>query len=119
MSYTEAIEAAGAKVLAFNEFGNSLGHWWAKIEIESKQSWIHGEYGSCPGCDDFDNSVSRFLGKPEYNQKLIEFGKELLDRKFTQKQAEKEISKNLDWCMEADEMLKWVKDNKLDIKPKR
>ncbi len=113
MSYNEAMEAAGAKVLAYESFGSYQGDWWAKVEFNGKQYWVHGWYGSCSGCDAFVAHFGYSEGetcdehryeypRPEdckecdaakvvYQKKLAEFGESyLLGNEFTQEEAEKE-----------------------------
>jgi len=46
MSYQIALEAAGAKILAFKEFGSYQGDWWAKVTYKNEMGWIKGCYGS-------------------------------------------------------------------------
>lgn len=50
MGYTEALEATGAKVKEYKEFGSYQGTWIAIIE---DGRFIEGSYGSCSGCDSF------------------------------------------------------------------
>lgn len=136
MSYRKALEAAGVKVLAYEEFGSYQGDWWAKIEINGVQSWVTGCFGSCSGCDSFQSEFNYdedgrcekhkydtldMVGCKEceesaakYKQKLSDFGKSYLDNLMIQEDAEKEASKNLEWDMEADKMLKWIKENSIN-----
>lgn len=53
MGYREAIEAAGATVHVFQEFGSYQGTWLAKVTYKETKGWIEGAYGSCSGCDSF------------------------------------------------------------------
>ena len=50
MSYCQALEAAGAKILQFKSFGSYQGDWWAKVEYNGEIGWVAGSYGSCSGC---------------------------------------------------------------------
>lgn len=54
MSYEMCLEKAGAKVLAFHEFGSYQGEWYALVEYQGERGWIEGSYGSCSGCDAFE-----------------------------------------------------------------
>lgn len=122
MSYCEAMEAAGAEVLAFQEFGSYQGDWWALVKYEGESGWVHGYYGSCSGCDafqgEFDYSDQDQCSdhkyeypKPEsctecdkakivYQEKLAAFGKSyVFGGIMTQAEAEKE-SREYDWCGE-------------------
>ena len=53
--YCEAMEAAGAEVLAYEEFGSYQGDWWAKVGYQGREYWVHGTFGSCSGCDAFQS----------------------------------------------------------------
>ena len=53
MGYSAALEAAGCKVLAFNEFGSYQGVWLAFVEYKNEFGIVEGSYGSCSGCDAF------------------------------------------------------------------
>jgi hypothetical protein len=79
MGYSEALEAAGAKIIAFQEFGSYQGNWFAFVELalpwrhsksefgsyqgdwfafveyQGKRGWVQGSYGSCSGCDAFQS----------------------------------------------------------------
>lgn len=131
MSYKRAIEMAGAKILALEEFGSYQGDWWAKVEYDGKQGWVNGSYGSCSGCDAFESEFA--FSSHEFNEeyhdiyddefsnecpecekiklRMIEFGKEYLDFIMSQDEAEKQASENLDWDMDAKEMVDFIKRN--------
>lgn len=51
MSYRYALEAAGAVVHAFEEFGSYQGDWFAKVTHNGVTGWVTGSFGSCSGCD--------------------------------------------------------------------
>lgn len=55
MSYEEALQAAGAEVLEFEQFGSYQGDWWAKVRYKDELGWVQGSYGSCSGCDAFES----------------------------------------------------------------
>lgn len=54
MSYDLTLEAAGAKVLAFKQFGSYQGTWLAFVDYSGKKGIVEGAYGSCSGCDAFE-----------------------------------------------------------------
>ncbi len=54
MGYSEALEAAGCKILAFEEFGSYQGTWLAFVEYKGQKGIVEGSYGSCSGCDAFE-----------------------------------------------------------------
>jgi len=132
--YERALEAAGATVLIFEHFGSYQGDWWAKVTWQDKEGWVHGCFGSCSGCDAFEAEfgfVSHDCGEDDYydpfcyddrfrkncprcqelEAQFIEFGQDYLEQIMTQEEAETEASTNLDWDMDATEMLKFLKDN--------
>ena len=128
MSYQAAMEAAGAKVLAFESFGSYQGEWFALVEVGGKRGWVSGSYGSCSGCDAFEAEVGdldEWCDEHAYKAvggcrdcanaieqaqvKLAEFGRGYLDRLLTQEEAEKDASANLEWDMDAEPMLAFVK----------
>ena len=138
MSYKLTLEKAGAKVLEFKEFGSYQGTWLAKVEYDRETGWVQGSYGSCSGCDafqaEFEWSEEPYYNEQDktwelnyevvteevaldaqnkYNNKLCNFGKTYLDSGlYTQEQIEKLISEDIEWDPEAEEMLKWVQNNK-------
>lgn len=112
MGYQKALEQAGAEVLKFEEFGSYQGDWWALVKYEGKAGWINGSYGSCSGCDAFQSEFGWFDDeKPDYKERLAEFGRGYLDNIYTQDEAEKEAEKNLDWDYDAKEMIEYIKSN--------
>lgn len=131
MSYQDALEAAGAKVLQFQEFGSYQGEWYALVEFNGETGWINGSYGSCSGCDAFE---AEFGYKDEYcaehrwdyqrpacaecdkakadqAAKLADFGKVYLGTILTQAQAETEAARHIEWDSDAREMLAYIKSN--------
>lgn len=135
MSYQDALEAAGAEVLLWHEFGSYQGDWWSKVKIDDKQAWVSGSYGSCSGCDSFQAEFGYQDGQCEdhvygsdshpeceacqlrakdYHDRLESFGNDYLQNSMTQEQAEAEASKNIEWDVEAESMLQWLKDNKIE-----
>lgn len=110
MSYAEAMEAAGAKVLAFEEFGSYQGEWWAKVEFNGVTGFVGGSYGSCSGCDAFQSEFG-YGSASETPEKLAAFGLSYLDNIITIDEAVAIANKNSSWDVEADEMVKWLKEN--------
>lgn len=135
----KALEAAGAKVLAFQEFGSYQGDWWAKVEYQGKIVWVNGSYGSCSGCDAFlaefgyNEKIEPNEGKfyrdnmwydpeeeitedeaniinSEWERRLADFGKSYLINVYSQRRAEIKASENLEWDSEAEEMLMYIKN---------
>lgn len=133
MSYQEALEAAGAQVLAFEEFGSYQGDWWALVKYEGETGWVNGSYGSCSGCDAFEGEFGYSNGynggsgfwdyetdkyreptdeeRKDYEARLADFGKTYLDGVMTQEQAEAAASANLQWDSDAPAMLDFIRKN--------
>lgn len=129
MGYKDAIEAAGASVIEFERFGSYQGDWWAKTNL----GWIHGSYGSCSGCDAFEGEFgygcenceehqysSKYECKgcseceksaAEYKRRLADFGRGYLDGAMTHAKALEVASENLEWDLEAEEMVKFIKEH--------
>ncbi len=136
MGYREALEAAGAKVLAFKEFGSYQGDWYALVEYNNETGWVHGCYGSCSGCDSFeaefgyssaesagidmyDDNTREWRKSTQddvnaYTERLVSFGKTYLDGMFSQSAAEKYAAINSDWDHEAENALKFLKEHAFD-----
>lgn len=129
MGYSEALEAAGAKILAFQEFGSYQGDWFALVEYKDKKGFASGSYGSCSGCDSFqaefdytEEQCSEHMwsadapacadcdeNKANYQKRLAEFGEGYLEELMSQEEAEKSAARNLEWDLDAKEMVDWVK----------
>ena len=134
MSYREALQAAGAEVLAFEYFGSHQGDWWAKVSYKGEIGWVQGAFGSCDHNDAFDAEFGsmdayceehkyedkedcqacREAGK-KYDERLADFGRGYLDGLLTQEMAEEEAARDIDWDSEAQTMLDWLKLNTLDV----
>lgn len=133
MGYSEALEAAGAEVKAFREFGSYQGDWFAKVAYQGREFWVHGSYGSCSGCDaflaefDFDgreeceehrwyypketvvSCTACAEKKADYDRRMVEFGKGYLTSgEMTQEEALKYASEHLEWDSEAQEMVDFI-----------
>ncbi len=64
MGYKEALEAAGCKVLAFEEFGSWQGTWLAFVEYNGEKGIVEGAFGSCSHCDAFMGEFDRYGEDP-------------------------------------------------------
>jgi len=134
--YKKCLELAGAKVHEFKNFGSYQGDWWTKVEYQGKLGWVHGWFGSCSGCDAFqaefgyksheheDDDYITYYDFPEKFKKdcphcqdlmkrMKEFGEKYLDDLYTQEEAENKASENLDWDGNAQEMVDFIKNNKI------
>ena len=135
MSYSYALETAGAIVHVFSKFGSYQGDWWAKVTWNGKKGWVHGYYGSCSGCDALEGEFGCDIHKcgdndwydPVYDgsfrddcalclatkERFAEFGRGYLDDLLTQEGAEAEAAKHLDWDFDAKEMVEFIQANRL------
>lgn len=110
MSYAKSIEAAGAKVLDYEQFGSYQGDWWALVEYNGRKGFVGGSYGSCSGCDAFEAEFSwNDEDRPDYQDRLRDFGKSYLDPLYSYEEALKSASENISWDHEATEMVNWIK----------
>ena len=133
-SYEGAMEAAGATVHTFEQFGSYQGEWFAKVTYNDITGWVSGSFGSCSGCDSKPNSMttnrktpSRRGGVPggeakaraerreqygaavvAFKERYADFGRGYLDNILTQEQAEEQASKNLEWDSQAQGMLDYL-----------
>lgn len=108
MGYREALEAAGAVVHEYEQFGSYQGDWWARVTYQDKTGWVSGSYGSCSVCDAFEGEFGWY--KPT-QERLAAFGQEYLDNFMTQEEAEKSAARNLDWDYDAKEMFDFIKSH--------
>ena len=84
--YQAAIYAAGADILAFEEFGSYQGEWIAEIKLPNGEVFfVSGCYGSCSGCDAFQAEFGWDCDEadPEYTEKLAAFGRDYLGKCMT------------------------------------
>lgn len=135
MGYSETLEAAGAKVLDYKEFGNYQGDWAALVEYKGEKGIVFGSYGSCSGCDAFqaefdfsdeapiekdgkyyktywdDEEISKSEfdeGIANYNKRLHDFGMDYLTAPLATKDT---IEKNIAALKEDD----WFDDEKKEM----
>lgn len=130
MSYQTALEAAGAKVKIFREFGDYQGTWLAFLEDGRV---VEGAYGSCSGCDAFDAEFSygsedgcddhRYNSveicpdcisfRESYQAKLADFGASYLQSAATYKEKLAEYQNRFDsgnyFSEEQQQILTWLK----------
>lgn len=120
MSYQKCIELAGAEILKFKYFGSYQGDWWAKVKYEGQIGWVHGSYGSCSGCDAFEAEFGWNDNEDDKEVKIrmVKFGEQYLDSIMDQEEAEKEASIHIEWDMDAKKMLKFIQDNKINLRKK-
>jgi hypothetical protein len=130
MAYQEALEAAGATVVAFQEFGSYQGTWMARL---ADGRFVTGSYGSCSGCDAFEAEFGyseretcdehRYVDAPAdceackvakdaYQAKLAAFGASYLEGFATRDELIAEYTKRRDseryFSSEDQEVLTWL-----------
>lgn len=129
LSYKGALEAAGATVHAFQEFGSYQGEWLALVTFEGETGWVSGYYGSCSGCDAIQGEFGYDFGEDDrwnadYSAKeprsddeiaaergrFAEFGRGYLTDGAirTRDAALEEARKNLEWDQDAAEMVAFI-----------
>lgn len=125
-SYSGALEAAGAKVLAYSEFGSYQGDWFALVEYQGQTGWVLGSYGSCSGCDafqaefevyskslyrmEFDEETRQwdYIWSPEGIERLKVFGESYLRDLRSNEEILDYAKEHLSWDMEGDKVVKWL-----------
>lgn len=137
MGYSEALQAAGAKVIEYREFGSYQGSWGAVIDYAGEKKLVIGSYGSCSGCDSFQASFSysevptekdgKYYRdswtddeiereeydtlKKQYDTKLSDFGSHYLNTKLDKADIENRLQgfNDEDWFdSEEKEMFTWA-----------
>ena len=120
LSYKELLYRICDKVYCFEEFGSYQGDWWAKVKYKGKTGWVHGYFGSCAGCDELEavrDDIYDCLNDEEaqkiYDNAVDEFKRSYLQPEYilSQEEAEKEAQENVNWDMEAQEMVDFIKEN--------
>jgi hypothetical protein len=116
MSYHDALEATGAIVHCMKKFGSYQGDWVAKItKLNGLTGWVHGSFGSCSFCDAFEREFyydDDDDEKEDYHVRLRKFGERYLNDLYSYKEIMKIAEENADWDLDAEEMVKFIKENK-------
>ena len=108
--YQWCLEMAGARVIAYEEFGSYQGDWLAKVEYKGKVGWIHDYYGSCSGCDAFQAETGyEYRTKKQWIQFCKQFAKEYLEDMKTYQEVLKEVSGDMSWDLDGRDMVDWLK----------
>jgi len=109
VTYSTALEKAGAEVLAYGEFGSYQGDWLAKVRYQGREFWIHDYYGSCSGCDALQADMGY---ENPTNEALVTFGRRYLEEEpLSYEQALGIASQNYHWDSDAEQMIDFVKAN--------
>jgi hypothetical protein len=107
MGYREALECAGAEVHAYEEFGDYQGVWLAYVTFDGVTGFIRDYFGSCSGCDAFEDEMGYINPTKE---QLGKFGERYLEDILTKEEVLALVSKHADWDVEAKTMTDWVNE---------
>lgn len=108
--YEAALQAAGVVVEGFENFGSYKGAWWAKVKApDGKSYFVEGSFGSCSYCDAFEAEFGWDAEEqPDYAERMRRFGLEYLDNALTKEQALAKASKDIEWDLDAKDMVEWI-----------
>ena len=112
MSYEQALEAAGARVLAFQEFGDWQGSWLALVEYQGQRGWVQGSYGSCDYCDAFQSEFSwdSDFACQDVQERLAQFGRDYLDDLQSTEQVLRQYDADSSWDSESEDAAFWIRE---------
>ena len=95
MGYQLTLEKAGAKIIAFNEFGSYQGTWGAIVEYNGKKGLVIGSFGSCSYCDAFQSEFDSYGDTVNFDEKLGKYFKGWYydeDNEITKEEYDKSIA---------------------------
>jgi hypothetical protein len=112
MSYQQALEAAGARVIAFEHFGDWQGSWVALVEYQGQRGWVQGAFGSCDYCDAFKSQFSwdSDFTCQDVQEQLAQFGRTYLDDLQTTEQILRQYDADAHWDDESEAAAFWVRE---------
>mgnify|MGYP006292009643 CR=1 FL=1 len=113
MSYQGALEAAGAVILEFKEFGSYQGDWYALVEYQGERGWVQGCYGSCTECDAFEGEFGDWYDKKDdadYHERLKSFGEGYLPPMRDVAGLLAEMDERGEWDWESEEAAVWIRE---------
>ena len=110
--YQRALEAAGARVLAFEHFGDWQGSWVALVEYQGQRGWVQGSFGSCDYCDAFQSQFSwdSDFTCQDVQEQLAQFGRTYLDDLQTTEQILRQYDADADWDEESEAVAFWIRE---------
>lgn len=134
-TYEGALTAAGARVLAFRDFGSYQGDWWARVEQNGLRFWVHGYFGSCSGCDALeaelgdcgycDDHFEYTNGCPQCQaiaddrqRRLAQLAKFYLVDRLSTTEAMEKAGENAEWDASAEEMVAFIRDTEANEEAK-
>jgi hypothetical protein len=111
MSYQDALIAAGANVIAFQEFGDWQGSWVALVEYKGERGWVQGSYGSCDHCDAFEAEFGWDAEEEDdYEQRLASFGESYMGGLQTTQQVLSQFERSSEWDLDAEDAIFWIRE---------
>jgi len=111
MGYMGALEAAGANILRYKYFGDYQGTILAEVKYKDRCGYVQISYGSCDHCDAYQ-AFSSDLGWDHVmtDQELANFGKNYLEDIESAEKLVEQLTEQLEWDYEAEEILIWLKE---------
>ena len=110
--YQQSLVAAGARVLAFEQFGDWQGSWVALVEYQGQRGWVQGAFGSCDYCDAFQAQFdwdSDFACE-DVQSRLAQFGRSYLDDMLTTEQVLRQYDADSSWDEESESVAFWIRE---------
>jgi hypothetical protein len=110
--YQQSLVAAGARVIAFQEFGDWQGSWLALVEYQGQRAWVQGSYGSCDHCDAFQSEFSwdSDFACQDVQEQLAQFGRGYLDDLQTTEQLLRQYDADSSWDSESEDAAFWIRE---------
>ena len=112
-TYMSALEAAGATVLAYKEFGTYQGEWYAYVEYQGQRGWIEGSYGSCTMCDafeaEFGYGYDDEIDAADFDARLKSFGESYLPPAESSVNILKYLDEAEEWDEAPREAAYWIR----------
>ena len=111
MSYQDALTAAGANVIAFQEFGDWQGSWVALVDYKGERGWVQGSFGSCSHCDSFEAEFGWDAEEEDdYEQRLASFGESYMGGLQTTQQVLSQFERSSEWDLDAEDAIFWIRE---------
>ena len=114
MSYQQSLEAAGARVIAFESFGDWQGSWIALVEYQGERGWVQGSFGSCDHCDAFQSEFGfDYLEDwqcEDMQTRLANFGRTYLEGMQTMEQVLRRYYADSEWDSDAANVVFWIRE---------
>lgn len=106
-----ALEAAGAKIIRYEYFGDYQGTILVEVEYQNKHGWVSIAYGSCTVCDSYQAfTVNLDWDYEPTEEQLAEFGRDYLDYIQTEESLLESLREQAEWDSEAERMINFIKN---------